>query len=77
MIIARTNLRKIPDTCIKCKFCKDTDKIIDKAVPPYWTAYSYMQKKCFLTSATVPVVFNKAKRDWDYTKCKSCPLSEA
>ena len=77
MIIAQTKLKKIPGRCIKCKFCADTGVIKRKITKEsgYMTD-SYRQKKCFLTSVEVPYGYNKAKRNWEYTKCKSCPLQE-
>lgn len=77
MIIATTKLKKIPDKCIKCKFCEDTGEILKKAVKENgYIADCYRQKKCFLTGIEVPYIYNKAKRNWEYTKCKSCPLEE-
>ena len=77
MIIAQTKLRKIPDTCIKCKFCKDVD-ITKKSIKANgYMAEIYMQKKCYLTGVEVPYVYNTAKQNWEYAKCKSCPLIEA
>lgn len=77
MIIAKTKLKKIPDACLKCKFCIDTGNIKRKSTKESgYIADSYRQKKCFLTSAEVPYGYNKAKRNWEYTKCKSCPLQE-
>jgi hypothetical protein len=77
MIVAKTKLRKISDTCLKCKFCTDTGNIKKKPIKENgYIADPYRQKKCFLTGIEVPYVFNKAKRNWEYTKCKSCPLQE-
>jgi hypothetical protein len=77
MIIAKTKLRKIPDACLKCKFCIDTGMIKKKAVKDNgYIGGSYRQKKCFLTGVEIPYIYNVAKRNWEYTKCKSCPLQE-
>ena len=77
MIIAKTKLRHIPDKCIKCKFCVDTGKISRKSVKENgYLGESYRQKKCFLTGVEVPYVYTVSKRNWEYTKCKSCPLIE-
>lgn len=77
MIIAKTKLRKIPDKCIKCKFCIDTGNIKEKVVKTNnYIADSYRQKKCFLTGIEVPYVYTVSKRNWEYTKCKYCPLEE-
>ena len=76
MIIAKTKLKKIPDKCIKCKFCEDTGHILRKVIKECFMGDSYRQKKCFLTGADVPYIYNKAKRNWEYIKCKSCPLQE-
>lgn len=77
MIIAKTKLRTIPNACLKCKFCIDTGNIKDKAVKENnYIADSYRQKKCFLTGVEVPYVYTPSKRNWEYTKCKNCPLQE-
>lgn len=77
MIIAKTKLRKIPDTCLKCKFCDDIGVIVRTSVKHNgYLAESYMKKKCYLTGTEVPYIYNAAKRNWEYTKCKSCPLRE-
>ena len=77
MIIAKTKLKKIPDKCIKCKFCEDTGDVVRKSVKENgYMADCYRLKKCFLTGVEVPYIYNKAKRNWEYTKCKSCPLEE-
>lgn len=75
MIIAQTKLKKIPDKCLKCKFCIDTGCLAHKTVKENgYIGECYRQKKCFLTGVEVPYIFNKAKRNWEYTKCKTCPL---
>ena len=78
MIIAKTKLRKIPDACLKCKFCTDIGVIARKTNGKQngYIAESYRQKKCYLTGIEVPYIYNAAKRNWEYTKCKSCPLQE-
>lgn len=77
MIIAKTKLKKIPDKCNGCKFCEYTGQIVHKAVKENgYLGMSYRQKKCFLTGVEVPFVYNASKRNWEYTKCKSCPLQE-
>lgn len=77
MIIAQTKLKKIPETCNKCEFCEDTGHLAKKVVKENnYIADCYRKKKCFLTGVEVPYVYNKAKRNWEYTKCKSCPLIE-
>jgi hypothetical protein len=78
MIIARTKLKKIPEKCLKCKFCIDTGKLVRKAgcKENHWISDCYRLKRCFLTSAEVPYIYNKEKRNWEYTKCKTCPLTE-
>lgn len=76
MIIAQTKLKKIPDKCIKCKFCENVS-VAEKAIKANnYIAVTYTQKKCYLTGIDVPYVYNKAKRNWEYTKCKNCPLVE-
>lgn len=77
MIIAKTKLKKIPDKCNNCKFCVDAGIIKRKSTKESnYIADSYRQKKCFLTSVEVPYEYNKTKRNWEYTKCKNCPLQE-
>ena len=79
MIVARTKLKKIPEKCLKCKFCIDTGKIVHKAgcEENHWIANCCRQKRCFLIGAEVPYVYNKEKGNWEYTKCKTCPLIES
>lgn len=77
MIIAKTKLRKIPDKCNVCKFCIHTKEHDRKCIKDNgWLGESYLIKRCFLTGTEVPYIYNKAKRNWEYTKCKSCPLTE-
>lgn len=77
MIVAKTKLRKIPDACLKCKFCINTVSVKKKSTKESgYIADSYMQKKCFLTGVEVPYIYTAAKRNWEYTKCQSCPLQE-
>ena len=76
MIVAKTKLKKIPEKCSKCKFCY---------IPGGWgvkfnksmIAEKYKLKSCFLTGVNVPYIYNEEKRNWEFTKCKSCPLEEA
>lgn len=77
MIIAKTKLKKIPDLCLKCRFCTNVGVIRTKAVKLNgYIGQSYMKKKCYLAGTEVPYIYNAAKRNWEYTKCKSCPLQE-
>lgn len=76
MIIAKTKLRKIPDVCLKCRFCTNVDVVRKTSKNNGYIAQSYMKKKCYLTGTEVPYIYNTAKRNWEYTKCKSCPLQE-
>lgn len=76
MIIARTKLKKIPEKCNKCKFCADAGIARKSVKANNYIADVYRRKKCCLTGAEVPYVYNKVKRNWEYTKCKSCPLIE-
>ena len=75
MIIAQTKLKKIPDKCNKCKFCTDVG-VGRKASKACFYAVAYMKKKCFITGSEVPYVYNETKHNWEYTKCKNCPLVE-
>lgn len=79
MIVAQTKLKKIPEKCLKCKFCTDTRKIKYKAgcKEIHGMATCYRQKRCFLTGAEVPIAYNQEKGKWEYTKCKTCPLIES
>ena len=77
MIIAKTKLRRIPDACLKCKFCIDTGHVKHKSTKENgYIADVYREKKCLFTGVEVPYVYTAAKRNWQYTKCKSCPLQE-
>lgn len=77
MIVAQTKLRKIPDKCNTCKFCVHTGDLARKCIKDNnYLGESYIIKKCFLSGVEVPYIYNKIKRNWEYTKCKSCPLIE-
>ena len=76
MIVAKTKLKKIPDKCDKCKFCKDTEIARKSVKANGYMAETYIKKKCFLTGVEVPYVYNVSKLSWEYIKCKSCPLKE-
>lgn len=67
MIVAKTKLKKIPEKCTKCKFC---------LLEPYWGVRQGSIRVCELTRMTVPYVYNKEKRNWEYTKADGCPLVE-
>lgn len=74
MIIAKTRLKKIPNKCNKCRFCFN-DGVARKACKESnWIADTYVRKRCSFTGAIVPYVYSKEKRNWEYLKCKSCPL---
>jgi hypothetical protein len=76
MIVAKTKLKKIPDSCLKCKFCNNTG-IQEKASSKNgYLGVIYTQKRCGLTGIEVPYVYNASKRNWEYIKCQSCPLKE-
>lgn len=76
MIIAKTKLKKMPTKCEKCKFCEDVD-VANKATKENgYIAVTYWKKKCNLTGAIVPYVYDKSSNSWNYIKCKSCPLVE-
>lgn len=79
MIVAKTKLKKIPEKCTKCMFCRDTGKIVRKASceENHWISDCCRLIRCVLTSAEVPYIYNKEKRKWEYTKCKTCPLEKA
>lgn len=76
LIIAKTRLKKIPDKCINCKFCMDVDVKRKATKTNGYLAVVYMAKKCFLTGIEVPYVYNSKTHDWEYIKCKKCPLFE-
>ncbi len=67
MIIIKTNLRKIPDKCTKCKFSRS------ELVPNGFYQPTTV-RICSITENKVPYVFNKEKRNWEYTKAPDCPL---
>lgn len=69
MIIAETRLKKIPEKCTKCKFGENA----------YYQDGMYQQvyeRRCCITGLEIPYVFNKEKRNWEYTKPTYCPLKE-
>ena len=74
MIVAKTKLRKIPGKCLKCKFCVDTGKLGTSYYKEFWDCFR--RHKCFLTGAEVPFEYNTSKKEFEFTKCKSCPLKE-
>lgn len=76
MIVAKTKLKKIPDSCLKCKFCTNAGVAKKASKQNGYIGDVYMKKKCYLTCIEVPYVYNATKRNWEYTKCKSCPLKE-
>ena len=59
MIVAKTNLKKIPKVCNKCKFSKH-DKYFDI-------------KTCTLLNKRCKKIQNNSG-NWMYTKLKDCPL---
>ena len=65
MIIIKTKLRKIPDKCKNCKFCNVEHIRFRDSV-----------RVCSITGNDVPYVYNKSKRNWEYTKAPNCPLIE-
>lgn len=76
MITAQTRLRKIPDKCLKCRFCIN-DGVSQKTCKEVnYISKSYVKKKCYLTGIEVPYIYNKEKRNWEYLKCQSCPLGD-
>jgi hypothetical protein len=75
MIIAHTKLKKIPEKCSKCKFCVEPGGWGSK-VNKSLIADRYKLKSCSLTGIKVPYIYNEEKRNWEYTKCKTCPLEE-
>ena len=74
MIIAKTKLKKIPEKCFKCKFCTHTSDY--KKAQGKVRYIIYPGRTCLITGQEVPYVYNEAKRNWEYTKCKTCPLIE-
>lgn len=76
MIVAKTKLKKIPEKCIKCKFCFEPGGYGSR-LNKNMVADVYKLKSCFLTGVNVPYLYNEKKRNWEYTKCLSCPLEEA
>lgn len=74
MIVAKTKLKKIPDKCTKCKFCIHTSEY--KKAQGKWDYIRYTGRTCLITGQGVPYVYNEEKRNWEFTKCKTCPLME-
>ena len=60
MIVAKTKLKKIPDKCLKCKFCIHTSEY-NKAQGK-WDYIIHTGRTCLITGAKVPYVYNEAKR---------------
>lgn len=74
MIVAKTKLKKIPDKCLKCKFCIHTSEY--KKQQGKLCYLQYTVRCCLITGIEVPYVYNETKRNWEFTKCKTCPLME-
>jgi hypothetical protein len=75
MIVIKTNLKKIPDRCLKCRFCVNSGGIARKTTKyNNYIADTYTVKRCYITGREVPYVYNKDKRNWEYDNCKKCPL---
>lgn len=74
-IVIKTNLKKIPDRCLKCKFCVNTGAIGRKTTKyNNYIADTYVVKKCYITGREIPYVYDKGKHNWKYDNCKKCPL---
>lgn len=74
-IVVKTNLKKIPDRCLKCKFCVNTGAIGRKTTKyNNYIADTYVVKKCYITGREIPYVYDKGKHNWKYDNCKKCPL---
>lgn len=70
MIYAKTKLKKIPDTCTKCKFKRYIwHHLYNVKGASKWT--------CGLTNSEVPYAYVKEKHNWVYGKCRNCPLVES
>ena len=56
MIYAKTGLKRIPDTCLKCKFRSYTRDTL-------YTITGQSNWKCSITNTQVPYTFVKEKRN--------------
>lgn len=59
MIYVKTNLRKIPETCNKCKFSKQNRY--------------FGNRYCYFLDKTCEMVKNESG-NWEYIRLKDCPL---
>ena len=65
MIIVKTKMKKLPETCSKCKFGKTT-----------WTRGFGNIKTCVITNKDIDYDFSPEKGNWCYVKPEWCPLVE-
>ena len=67
MIIVQTNMKKIPDRCVKCKLCGI-----------YYDGYNDFEgtRFCYINGKQIPYEYVKEKNNWMYIKPKWCPLKE-
>jgi len=74
MIVIETKLKKIPETCTKCKFSETVPIYIEEGLWEHFTG-NYT-RRCSITHKEVPYVYIKERKNWCYTKCKNCPLKD-
>lgn len=69
MIVAKTNMKKIPKSCTKCRFVKN----IGYTNAPTGN-FTFLFRKCYLTNEEIPYKYIKEKNNWCYIKPNNCPL---
>lgn len=66
MIIIKTKMKKIPDTCKKCPYSCVHHEYYDATGTRY----------CVINGKALPMEYVKEKRNWCYIKPDWCPLEE-
>lgn len=77
MISIKTNLKQIPKKCTKCKFSGLKGVYSNNYNDFFNPTLIKKVRYCKITNKEVPYVFNKDKNNWEYTKCKNCPLIDS
>lgn len=66
MIIIKTKMKRIPDTCTKCPYSLVNHDCCDYEGDRY----------CVTNGYSIPMEYVKEKRNWCYIKPDWCPLEE-
>lgn len=72
MIYIKTNLKKLPDRCNKCKYSEFIHSWKWYKNGKYERCYPE-DRYCTLLNERCPKVLNEQKK-WTYSKLKECPL---